>query len=76
VMAYYAMSFQGLAPFGSLAAGALAAKIGAPYTIMIGGAACIAGAAWFAGRLPEIRRAVRPIYTELGILPRPTGMEQ
>ena len=76
VMAYYAMSFQGLAPFGSLAAGALAAKIGAPYTIMIGGAACIAGAAWFAARLPEIRRAVRPIYTELGILPRPSSMEQ
>jgi MFS family permease len=76
VMAYYAMSFQGLAPFGSLGAGALAAKIGAPYTIMIGGVACIAGAAWFALRLPELRRAIRPIYTELGILPRPADMEQ
>ena len=76
VMAYYAMSFQGLAPFGSLGAGAMAAKIGAPYTIMIGGAACIAGAAWFAMRLPEIRRAIRPIYAELGILPRRADMEQ
>lgn len=77
VMAYYAMSFQGLAPFGSLAAGALAAKIGAPETIMIGGAACIAGAVAFRIRLPELRRVIRPIYTELGILPRrPADMEQ
>lgn len=69
VMAYYSMAFQGVAPFGSLAAGALAARIGAPRTIMIGGAACMAGAAWFATRLPAIRRVLRPIYQQLGILP-------
>jgi MFS family permease len=69
VMAYYSMAFQGIAPFGSLAAGALAAKIGAPRTIMIGGAACLCGALWFALRLPVLRRALRPIYAELGILP-------
>ena len=71
VMAYYSMAFQGIAPFGSLAAGALAAKIGAPRTIMIGGAACLCGALWFAMRLPVLRRALRPIYAELGILPVP-----
>jgi MFS family permease len=69
VMAYYSMAFQGIAPFGSLAAGALAAKIGAPRTIMIGGAACLCGALWFALRLPVLRRVLRPIYAELGILP-------
>jgi len=69
VMAYYSMSFQGIAPFGSLGAGALAARIGAPWTIVAGGAMCLAGAAWFAWRLPAIRREVRPIYRELGILP-------
>jgi MFS family permease len=69
VMAYYSMAFQGIAPFGSLAAGALAAKIGAPLTIMIGGAACLCGALWFALRLPVLRRALRPIYAELGLLP-------
>jgi MFS family permease len=69
VMAYYSMAFQGIAPFGSLAAGALAAKIGAPRTIMIGGASCLCGALWFALRLPILRRALRPIYAELGILP-------
>ena len=69
VMAYYSMAFQGLAPFGSLAAGALAAKIGAPWTIVSGGALCLAGAAGFAARLPTLRRSMRPIYRELGILP-------
>jgi MFS family permease len=69
VMAYYSMAFQGVAPFGSLAAGAIAAKVGAPLTIIGGGALCLAGAASFAWHLPRLRRAVRPIYTELGILP-------
>lgn len=76
VMAYYMMAFQGIAPFGSLAAGALAQKIGAARTIMIGGAACLCGALWFALRLPALRRAVRPIYAQLGILPRAIDVEQ
>jgi MFS family permease len=69
VMAYYTMAVVGIAPFGSLLAGAVAARIGAPDTLAIGGVACIAGAAFFAGRLREIRRFIRPIYIELGILP-------
>ena len=69
VMAYYSMAFQGVAPFGSLLAGALAARIGASATLAGGGALCIVGALWFARRLPEIRRLIRPIYTEMGILP-------
>ena len=69
VMAYYSMAFQGLAPFGSLAAGAMAARIGAPWTIMMGGTLCLAGAAGFAAHLPQLRRVMRPIYRELGILP-------
>jgi MFS family permease len=71
VMAYYSMALQGIAPFGSLAAGAIAAKVGAPWTIMSGGALCLLGAAWFATRLPRLRQAVRPIYVERGILPPP-----
>lgn len=69
VMAYYSMALQGIAPFGSLAAGAIAAKIGAPLTIIFGGALCLCGAAWFAWNLPALRRVIRPIYVELGILP-------
>jgi len=75
VMAYYAMAIQGVAPFGSLIAGALAAKVGAPRTIMGGGALCLAGAAVFGWRLPRLRRAMRPIYVELGILPQAESPE-
>jgi MFS family permease len=68
VMAFYSVAFQGVAPFGSLLAGAAAARFGAPATLACGGAFCILGAAWFARRLPAIRRVVRPIYAEMGIL--------
>lgn len=69
VMSFYSIAFQGVAPFGSLAAGAVASRIGAPYTLMIGGAICICGAGWFAMQLPAIRKLVRPIYIEIGIIP-------
>ena len=73
VMAYYSMSFQGIAPFGSLIAGAVATKVGAPWTMAGGGVLCLAGAAAFAAGLPAIRRVVRPIYVEMGILPEEPG---
>jgi MFS family permease len=70
VMAFYSMAFQGMAPFGSLIAGVLAARIGAPRTIVLSGLVCTGGAAWFAWKLPEIRQFVRPVYARLGILPQ------
>jgi MFS family permease len=69
VMSFYAMAFQGVAPFGSLIAGAAASKIGAPHTLMIGGALCIVGAALFAIQLPTLRQLIRPIYARIGIIP-------
>jgi MFS family permease len=69
VMSFYTMAFIGMMPFGSLMAGGLANAIGAPRTVMIGGALCMICAGWFATQLKEIRRQVRPIYVELGILP-------
>jgi len=69
VMSFYSMAFQGLAPFGSLIAGATASRIGAPYTLMIGGATCVAGAALFASQLGRIREAIRPIYIQIGVIP-------
>ena len=66
VLAYYSMAFQGIAPFGSLAAGALAARVGAPRTQMVSGIVCAAGAAWFAALLPTIRRAVGSVFEEKG----------
>lgn len=69
VMSFYVMSFVGFMPFGSLIAGAVASAIGAPLTVMISGSLCILLGLWFATQLPEIRKAVRPIYAGLGILP-------
>jgi MFS family permease len=69
VMSFYMMAFLGTAPFGSLIAGFLSQHIGAADTLRIGGVCCIAGAVWFARALPSIRKAVRPIYVRLGILP-------
>jgi hypothetical protein len=62
------MAFQGVAPFGSLIAGAMAARIGAPHTLMLGGSICVAGAALFAWQLPILRKLIRPIYVEKGIV--------
>jgi MFS family permease len=76
VMSFYTMAFIGVAPFGSLIGGALASRIGAPYTVMLGGLVCIAGAGAFARRLPELRRLVRPIYRQRGIIPElATGVQ-
>ncbi len=53
VMSYYTMAFFGAAPFGSLLAGALAHRIGAPHTVMVTGAFCIAGSLWFTLEVTE-----------------------
>lgn len=69
VMSYYTMAFVGMAPFGSLLAGAMAHRMGAPLTVMLNGAVVLLGGIWFATQLPAVRKDIRPIYQELGILP-------
>lgn len=76
VMSYYTMAFVGMAPFGSLLAGAMADAIGAPHTIVVSGIACILGGIWFTSQLPAIRKDMRPIYERLGIIPQPTPLEE
>ena len=68
VMSLYVMAFMGMAPLGSLAGGSLAGVIGAPYTLIIGGASCLLGSFIFTKKLPMIREMVRPIYIRKGIL--------
>ena len=76
VMSFYTMAFMGMAPFGSLLAGSLAHRFGAPRTVMLGGSVCILGAAVFAARLPVLRRLIRPIYRQRGIIPEvATGLQ-
>lgn len=50
VMSLYAMAFAGMVPFGSLFAGALSARIGPPYTLIVCGIACLLAAILFARR--------------------------
>ena len=67
-MSIYATAFIGMAPLGNLFAGTLASWIGAPYTLIISGATCIVGSLFFALKLPQIRKKVRPIYVRMGII--------
>jgi len=76
VMSFYSMAFLGMTPFGSLLEGALASRIGAPHTLLIGGLICIAGAGWFSLHLPAIRAAVHPVYVRLGIIPEVSAAVQ
>ncbi|HTA44937.1 MAG TPA: MFS transporter, partial [Bryobacteraceae bacterium] len=68
VMAFYSMAFQGMVPFGSLLAGNVAARFGAPGAVMLNGVMCLAGSLLFARKLPAIRKVVRPIYVRMGIV--------
>jgi MFS family permease len=69
VMAFYTISFMGTAPFGSLLAGAVASKIGAPHTILLSGIFCLIGAWMFRRELPALRKIIHPIYAKMGIIP-------
>ncbi len=68
VMSYYTIAFAGMAPFGSLLAGWLAHRMGAPNAVIVTGACCLVAAAWFSWRLRGIRAVMKPIYQEMGIL--------
>ncbi len=69
VMGFYTMAFMGTMPFGSLFAGFLASRIGAPYTVLIGGISCVLIAFIFMKKLPLIRKEIRPVYAQKGIIP-------
>jgi len=71
VMSFYTMAFMGLSPFGSLFSGVLAAKIGANNTLLWGGLFCIIAAIVFALHLPTLRKFVRPVYIQKGIIIEP-----
>ena len=73
VMSFYSMSVFGFLPIGSLFAGMLASWMGAPNTLILGGALCLLASVWYFGRLPEIRRVIRPVYIEMGIMDDPAA---
>ncbi|HWF91119.1 MAG TPA: MFS transporter [Terriglobales bacterium] len=67
VMAVYSMMFMGMAPFGTLLAGALADRLGAPVTVAMGAVAAIGGAVIFGRNLPKIRTEARRLIIAQGI---------
>jgi len=64
VMAVYSMMIMGMAPFGSLFAGAMAKWIGPPATVALGGAACLCGAIVFGTRLGSLKAEAQRLMTE------------
>ncbi len=58
VMGLFSMLFVGVTPFGALAAGFAASRLGAPRTLLAGGAVVLAASAAFHLALPRLRRIV------------------
>ena len=80
VMSFFTMAFVGMTPWGNLLAGTASDAlghnlVGASRTVRIAGAVCIVAAISFALKLPALRKVVRPIYDEKGILPTAGGLE-
>jgi MFS family permease len=82
VMSFFTMSFVGMTPWGNLLAGTMADVLvsgdpealwarfdGAARTLQIMGMICVIAAVSFATKLPAIRRVIRPIYEQKGIVP-------
>jgi len=68
VVALYTMMFMGVAPFGAFFAGAIANRIGAPWTVAMGGVACIAGSVAFGMILPTFRAQARELVLAQGMV--------
>jgi len=60
-MAVYSMMFMGMAPLGSLLAGELGSRIGAQWTVALGGAGAVIGGIIFARQLPKLRVEARQL---------------
>jgi hypothetical protein len=72
-MSLFTVAFIGVAPFGNLLAGFTAKHFGggiagASQAVAVDGVIVIVGAAFFAAMLPGIRKIIRPIYIQKGII--------
>ncbi|MDP2912205.1 MAG: MFS transporter [Candidatus Omnitrophota bacterium] len=68
VMSFYTMAFIGMAPLGSLLAGAMAVRLGANNTLIISGFCCIIASVVFVFKIPSLRKILQPIYVKMGIV--------
>nr|MDA8087065.1 MFS transporter [Nitrospiraceae bacterium] len=62
VMSFFAMAVMGAVPFGSLLAGGLAGRIGAPATLFVCGACCVLGSLAFSCRISSLQEELEPLY--------------
>lgn len=69
-LAAYTMMFMGMAPLGSLFAGATAEHIGAPWTVSIGGVAAIIGGLIYLRKLPSWRMEARELLAAADVIAR------
>jgi MFS family permease len=76
VMSLFSMMLIGMAPFGSLLAGLLADRIGAPHVIAIGGGFCAVAGLVFGRQLPKLREVAIPILIARGVIPNPAADTQ
>jgi len=67
-MAVYSMMFMGMAPLGALLSGAIADRVGAQWTVGMGGALAVAAAIVFARHLPKIRVEARELLSAQGLI--------
>ncbi len=79
VMSFFGVAFVGMTPFGNLLAGLAANEltpvgqpqfVGTSRTILIAGIISVLAALSYIRKLPALRRIVRPIYVQKGILPQ------
>ena len=63
LVSLHVAAFLGVMPLGALAYGFVAERIGAPATVMAGGALCLLGAARFTGHLRLLREELAPHYS-------------
>ena len=73
VMSLFTVAFLGMAPFGNLLAGWAASHlgkglVGASHAVAYAGVIVIVAVLFFAAMLPAVRKIVRPIYIQKGII--------
>ncbi len=69
VMSFYTMALMGVSPIGGMMMGVLEKWMGIPMVILLNGIVCVIAAFVYERRRPLLRKHMRRIYVEKGIIP-------
>ena len=69
LMSFFSMAVMGMAPFGAVTAGWVAAHASTRVALLISASAACTMSAFFLRQLPALRELIRPVYVRKGILP-------